>query len=57
MDWSLAQRLLEDGASYREVARTLGCSRGVVMHRLPGFGWSYSESGTYRQMLRRLEVQ
>lgn len=35
-----AERLLDDGASYSDVARTIGCDRETVRRNWPGRGWS-----------------
>lgn len=35
-----AQRLLEDGCSYGEVARTLGRTHNTIARHFPGSGWS-----------------
>lgn len=35
-DWELAKRLLEDGASYREVAYTTGIPKSTLRDNLPG---------------------
>lgn len=48
-----AQTLLADGASYHEVARTLDRAHQEVARKVPGFGWTYKESGAFGQMLRR----
>lgn len=37
---AIAERLLEDGASYSDVARTIGCDRETVRRNWPGRGWS-----------------
>lgn len=34
-----AKALLDDGCSYREVARTLGRAEGTIARRFPGRGW------------------
>lgn len=39
--------LLTDGASYNEVARTLGRSTQCISHALPGYGWSRLECGQF----------
>ena len=40
-----ARVLLEDGASYGEVVRTLHISRTVLRKHFPGYGWSSVEGG------------
>lgn len=42
-DIELAKRLLEDGASYREVAYTTGIPRTTLQDKFPGMGWTYAE--------------
>ena len=39
-DWKFAKSLLEDGASYREVAYTTGIPRTTLTDNLPGYGWT-----------------
>ncbi|UYL88159.1 helix-turn-helix DNA binding domain protein [Gordonia phage Evaa] len=34
-----AKALLDDGASYRETARTIGCDPSHLRRRFPGYGW------------------
>jgi hypothetical protein len=48
-----ALMLLDDGASYTEVARTLGCDRKWVSKRFPGRGWTAQEGGAYGFMVRK----
>ena len=52
-DVKLAKALLDDGASYTEVARTLGCSRFWVSKHFPGRGWTSQQGGAYGYMLRK----
>lgn len=42
-----ARRLLEDGASYREVARTLGRDASYLTRLLPGYGWTRDDVAIY----------
>lgn len=42
--WEEARRILDDGASYGEVARTLGVSRATVARHFPGEGWSRDQT-------------
>lgn len=39
--------LLTDGASYNEVARTLGRSTKCISNALPGFGWTRLECAQF----------
>ena len=47
-----AQKLLEDGASYREVSRTLGRDRRVWRSLLPGYDWTPQQSVAFSAMTR-----
>ncbi|MGB3708940.1 helix-turn-helix domain-containing protein [Gordonia sp. (in: high G+C Gram-positive bacteria)] len=47
-----ARRLIEDGCSLAEVARTIGCSSSVLGRWYPEAAWSRSECSMYRLMLR-----
>ena len=49
-----AQTLLEDGASYGEVGRTLGRSQSAIANRLPGYAWNRDQSSAYAVMCKRL---
>lgn len=44
--------MLEDGASYREVARTLNTRTATVMSKFPGYGWTPQQSGEFGMMMR-----
>ena len=46
----LARNLLEDGATYAEVARTIGCTWRVVRGKLPGYGHMGNPLGNGRHM-------
>lgn len=48
-----ARTLLEDGASLREIARTLHCDRATVTRRFKGMGWTLNEAGSHSQTMRR----
>jgi len=54
--WKHALRLLEDGASYRETALTTGIPKSTLIDNLPGYGWTPSESGSFRTMLNKSPV-
>ena len=40
-----ARMLLEDGASYKEVERTVHMNRRTLRKRFPGYGWPPGEGG------------
>ncbi|WNM68446.1 helix-turn-helix DNA binding domain protein [Mycobacterium phage Starcevich] len=48
-----AQYLLDDGAPYNEVARTLGVSRTTVEKYFPGYGWSKKQAAEFRALVRK----
>jgi hypothetical protein len=45
-----AQRLLDDGCSYGEVARTLGRCRATITKHFPGYEMSPAEGGRIAQL-------
>ena len=47
-----ATRMLEDGCSYSEVARTLGRHHQVVGRKFPGRAWTVEQRTEYTRMLR-----
>lgn len=49
-----AERMLDDGASVREVERTLGRTRNSLKRYLAGRGWTRSEAGKHSAMMRRI---
>lgn len=51
---NLAKRLLEDGASYTEVGRTIGCRDMTVSKHLPGYAWTKSMAGRHSMVIRGL---
>jgi hypothetical protein len=51
----LAKNLLEDGASYTEVAKTLNRDRNNLVHRFPGYGWTETQAAQHMWMLKELE--
>lgn len=51
-----AQALLDDGACYREVARTLGRSAQSVRRRFPGHAWTRAQSGAHGNLVRRYRL-
>jgi len=48
-----ALRLLEDGASYEEAARTLGCASTTLRSRLPGFNLSPEDLALVASLAKR----
>lgn len=50
-DWAKAKEFLDDGASYREVAHTLGIPRRTLMDNVPGRGWTAQEGGQFKGFL------
>lgn len=50
---ALCRRMLEDGASYSEVARTVGRHREVINRRYPGLGWTRQQCGEWTTMIRK----
>ena len=50
-----ATAMLEDGASRREVARTLGRSESAIGNHFPNYGWNQSQACTYGRMRRMLD--
>lgn len=47
-----ARRLLLDGCSYNEVARTLGRSMDCVLRNFPGFGWDRRQINEFMAIVR-----
>lgn len=47
-----AEQMLADGASYREVARTIGVCWTTVRRHFPGRGWTPQQAAEYRTALR-----
>ena len=46
-----AKELLEDGASYQEVSRTLGRTSGAICRKFPGYSWTKRQAVNYRAMV------
>lgn len=49
-----ALELLEDGASYNEVGKTLGRDPGTVRRWVPGFNWTEDQRREHWETCRRL---
>ena len=52
-----AGRLLEDGASQREVTRTTGISRVTLRKYFPGLCWTFREGGEFRALTKSSNVR
>lgn len=55
-----AQRLLDDGASYHDVANTLGRAADTIKRNLPGYTWDRgrcAEAAALGRVMARLERQ
>ncbi|AHN84097.1 DNA binding protein [Mycobacterium phage Hawkeye] len=48
---AFGERLLDDGCSYQEVARTLGVRDVSVANRWPGRGWNALQAAEYRRLV------
>lgn len=53
-DFDLALRLLQDGASYTEVGKTIGYNRRRLPKIFPGYGWTQQQGGAYGGMVRHM---
>lgn len=51
---NIVERMLDDGASYKEVSRTIGTDEKWIRHRYPGRGWTAQQSAQYRHMRRAM---
>lgn len=49
-----ARRVIEDGGSLTEAARTIGRSRRAIRSRFPDAAWTRTQIGQHRAMLRKL---
>jgi DNA-binding CsgD family transcriptional regulator len=49
-----AEALLSDGASYKEVGKTLGISYSTVAKWLPGRGWTPAQIGQHARCVQML---
>lgn len=50
-----AKEMLDDGASYAEVGRTLRKSPKNIRKALPGYGWTQSQGAQWREHKRAME--
>lgn len=44
--------MLDDGASYKEIARTIGRSANTIKRAFPGYSWTQAQMFEYRMALR-----
>lgn len=51
-----AAQLLDDGCSYTEVARTIGCAGNTVARHFPGCGWTRAQINEHLRMTRRWAI-
>lgn len=49
------EKLLDDGASYNEVARTVGRNLSCIRYNFPDRGWTAAQGTEFRTLLRTLE--
>lgn len=54
-DKQLAAALLDDGASFREVGRTIGRPASVICRRFPGRGWTVEQVAERAALDRRFQ--
>jgi len=52
-----AGKLLEDGASQREVTRTTGISRMTLRKYFPGLCWTFKDGGDFRALTKSADVK
>ena len=55
-DRERAVAMLEDGASYAEVGRTLGFTGPTIAHHLPGYAWDRRRAAAFASMTRWLDA-
>lgn len=48
----IAKKMLEDGASYKEVGRTLGRSDSAFSRYFPGYAWTPQQTGKHAALMR-----
>ena len=50
-----AKRLLDDGASYAEAARTIRCAEGTLAGKFPGHAWTPVQVGQWARASERIK--
>jgi hypothetical protein len=53
----IAEQMLDDGCSYREIERTLHVKSNILRKEFPGRGWTQSEGGKLAMAMRKAEKQ
>lgn len=48
---------LEDGAGYRETAKSTGIPRQTLAYNLPGMGMSVEDTNLYRMAVMKYEIR
>ena len=55
--WQTAERMLDDGCSLAEIARTIGANPTTVAAHYPGRGWTKQQVGEWRAFMRKANRQ
>jgi len=55
--WQTAERMLDDGCSLAEIARTIGTNHSTVATHYPGRGWTKQQVGEWRAFMRKANRQ
>ena len=55
--WQTAERMLQDGCSLAEIARTIGADSKTIATHFPGRGWTKQQVGEWRAFMRKANKQ
>ena len=55
--WQTAERMLQDGCSLAEIARTIGADPKTIATHFPGRGWTKQQVGEWRAFMRKANRQ
>ncbi len=55
--WERARRVIDDGGSFAEAARTAGCNLTVLHRRWPGQGWTNAQATAHAFLVRTSGVR
>ena len=55
--WQTAERMLQDGCSLAEIARTIGADSKTIATHFPGRGWTKQQVGEWRAFMRKANRQ